>query len=228
MYIATFIYHYHMISLKRRRQSSYKFPECLFIKRLIFSLCKILMHLFQLLLQIYLIFRYCYHYNISTYFFVSHIFIFRFQYSICRRFVFVPYLLLDASIFFHFYLFKPLFFSFSQKRYTVHFFILNFLLLSSFVCIPLHTFLVCDTIFLLYFILPLRDAPSTAIHAIFFSLSSFLFLSSYCGEDCRAISVGSDVTWKMHCPRALDRIICIRGVYAYLPWLIQAPFIHIR
>lgn len=46
----------------------------------------------------------------------------------------------------------------------------------------------------------------------FFSLSFFLFLSSYCGEDCRAISVGSDVTWKMHCPRALDRIICIRGV----------------
>lgn len=57
-----------------------------------------------------------------------------------------------------------------------------------------------------------RNTPSTAIHAILFFLSSFLSLSSYGGEDCRAISVGPSVTWKMHCPRTLGRIICTHVV----------------
>lgn len=125
-------------------------------------------------------------------------------------FLYLLYLMLSYSFSLLSILNSPSF-SFSQNatQSTSSF---SILLLSSFVCILLHTFLVHDTIFLLRSFLPLRGAWSTTMHAIFFSLSFFLFLSSHCGEDCRAISVGSDVTWKMHCPRALDRIICIRGV----------------
>lgn len=154
---------------------------------------------------------------IITIFYNAFLFLSYLDFSI--RYVDVLFLFFFSIVFIPSYFHIPsvqsssLFFFYRAKRYTVHFFILNFLALILFrFCILLHTFLVCDTIFLLHSILPLRGAPSTAIHAIFFSLSSFLFLSSHCGEDCRAISVGSDVTWKMYYPRTLDRIICIRGV----------------
>lgn len=65
------------------------------------------------------------------------------------------HLLLDASVFSYIYSILLFFFA---KQSTSSFLI--FLLLSSFVCTLLHIFLVCDTIFLLYSILPLQGAPS--------------------------------------------------------------------
>jgi len=105
-------------------------------------------------------------------------------------------------VFFHYYLFLcPFFLARRKTRKTLHSPVLNLLILifsrphpsSHFPCsryCPSPPFL------------PLRGVPSAAIHAIFFFLSSSC-LSSHRGEDCRAISVGSDVTRKMHCPRGL-------------------------
>lgn len=138
---------------------------------------------------------------ISLYFDFSIAYVFL-SFSICIIYAMLPYSFTFID--------SILLFLFQNATQSTSFSI--FLFLSSSVRILLHTFLVCDTIFLLHSFLSLRGAASTAIHAIFFFLSSFLFLSSHCSEDCRAISVGSNVMWKMHCPRALDRIICIRGV----------------
>lgn len=97
-------------------------------------------------------------------------------------------------------------------RCTIYFSILN-LLISFRLCILLHTFRV--------FVIPSFSYTSFficqahrvhAIHVIFFFLSVFLFPSSHHSKDCSAISVGSDVTWKIHCPRASDRIICTSDV----------------
>lgn len=93
------------------------------------------------------------------------------------------------------------------------------LLLSSFVHIPLHTFLVSDTVFLFYSFLRSRVAflpPHSDIRAIFFSLSSFLFLSSHRSEDCRAISVGSNVTWRRYIASSLgSHYMYLRCMHIY-------------
>lgn len=183
----------------------------LFIKRLLFSLCNISTHLFLQDTHITDISYFSVTFIIMVFqciSFLSYLYILTsVQTTFLSHFPYVLYLMLPYSFTF---IDSILLFLFQNATQSTSFSI--FLFLSSSVRILLHTFLVCDTIFLLHSFLSLRGAASTAIHAIFFFLSSFLFLSSHCSEDCRAISVGSNVMWKMHCPRALDRIICIRGV----------------
>lgn len=107
-------------------------------------------------------------------------------------FIFFLSLISDASVFLRFYLSESLLFSLSwrQIRKTLHksfSAFLIFLLLSSLIRVPLHTFLVRDTVFLFHsFLLFSSSLASTVsptthgdIRAIFFSLSSFLFLSSH-------------------------------------------------
>lgn len=95
----------------------------------------------------------------------------------------------DASVFLCFYLSLLAVVEADQQNITqVHFSaFLIFLLLSSLIRVPLHTFLVCDTVFLFHsFLLFFSFFASTVsptthsdIRAIFFALSSFLFLSSH-------------------------------------------------
>lgn len=105
-------------------------------------------------------------------------------------------------------------FFFFTKCYTIHFFILNLVVLIFFrlsVCsfFTLSLFVTLSFSFTPFF---LCKAYRVQRYMRFSSPCLPSYSSFHCSEDCRTISVGSDVMRKMHCPRALDRIMCIRSV----------------
>ena len=126
------------------------------------------------------------------------------------KLLFFSFSIFDASVFFQCEMFNSPF-SFLQNA-TIHFFILNLVALIFFrlsVSFFALSFVTLSFSFTPFF---LCKAYRVQRYMRFSSPCLYSYSSFHCNEDCRAISVGSDVMRKMHYPRALDRIMCIRGV----------------